>query len=45
MRTSDWDLGTSTYTYRLDGLLKSEVDARGFSKTYGYDAIGRPEIS
>ncbi len=41
MKTVDWDLGTSTYSYRLDGLLKHEQDARGFSKTYTYDGLGR----
>ncbi len=44
MQSADWDLGTSSFDYRLDGLPAKETDARGFSKTYGYDPQGRGVI-
>ncbi|UOF15683.1 DUF6531 domain-containing protein [Lysobacter capsici] len=35
------DTGVSTYTYDSTGNRKTEIDARGITRTYSYDALNR----
>jgi RHS repeat-associated protein len=45
LRNDDWDLGQSDFTYRPDGSVATEADARKFSKEYTYDSVGRTTVT
>ncbi|EEF93624.1 RHS repeat-associated core domain protein, partial [Catenibacterium mitsuokai DSM 15897] len=41
VRLSSPDTGVSTFTYDSAGARRTETDARGVVRTYGYDVLGR----